>query len=266
MMLVDIPTNSYIDGMSPTLGVRQKIDSRALPNLMRFAKAFYNALGVRLVITEGSRSRPRQTMLWNLWLAYVKRGKRPPWAALAAVPFTSTHDEVKHGNATDLGSGIATFGTKAQMWAAINGPKYGVFPTGLSFVSPEPWHYDIAMSSVAGEIGELIESPLVVNLFDPNANENEEEMTLPTYAHGDIVKDAVYAIYINTHDTTVPLTKRDAGAVWISRRLVHSGELALLQANKNLYGVLWPGSTQTDIVEIKQDAFDAIPPMPGGHI
>lgn len=147
MALVEIPTNDFINGYSPSLGKRQTIDSRALPNLLAFAKAFHTALGVRLDITEASRSRPRQDTLWEAWTAYLTRGRRPPWAALAARPYTSMHDEVKHGNAADLGSGIATFATAAHQWAVINGPKYGVRPTGLEFSTPEPWHFEIDLTT-----------------------------------------------------------------------------------------------------------------------
>ncbi|MET4780802.1 M15 family metallopeptidase [Glaciihabitans sp. UYNi722] len=148
--LVDIPTTDTIQGYSYTLGARQRLDVRALPNLLAFAVAFRAEFGSALVITEAARSRPRQTALWNAWLAYVKRGKKPPEASLAAFPFTSIHDEVTHGNAVDLGGGIATFATPTHQWAAIKGPHYGVRPTGLNFSSPEPWHFDIDISTTAG--------------------------------------------------------------------------------------------------------------------
>src|SRR6185312_845329 len=125
MTLVAIPTNEYINGYSPSLGARQTIDSRALPRLLAFAKASHAVLGIRLDDTEASRSRPRQLALWNAWQAYLARGKRPPWAALAARPYTSIHDAVKHGNAADFGSGVQTFATPAHQWAAIHGPEYG---------------------------------------------------------------------------------------------------------------------------------------------
>lgn len=155
-MLVPIPTNEFINGYSATLGARQTIDSRALPNLLAFARVFYAALGIRLDVTEASRPRPRQKLLWDLWQAYLRRGKRPPWAALAAVPYTSRHDAVTRGNAVDLGSGIQTFATPAHQWAVINGPRYGVRPTGLEFSSPEPWHFDIDTITTAGSTATLI--------------------------------------------------------------------------------------------------------------
>lgn len=89
----------------------------------------------RPTVNEGNRSRARQLKLWNEYRA--GRG------ALAAVPYTSTHDEVVANNAVDLGgpNGEALSG---PVLAALRkyGPAYGVFPTGMGFSRPESWHYN----------------------------------------------------------------------------------------------------------------------------
>ena len=170
MTLVPIPTTEFIQGISSApglVGVRQRIDSRALPNLLAFARGFHAAGYGQLEINEGARSRPRQDMLWDNWEAYLARGKRPPVAALAAVPYTSVHDEVEHGNAIDFGSGIGTSATAASVWAHKHGPEYGVRGTGVTFSVKEWWHFDIDKTSTAGS-GTEIE--------DDDMNEDEREL------------------------------------------------------------------------------------------
>jgi len=170
MPLVDIPTTKYIQGISTApglVGIRQRIDARALPNLLAFARGFYDNGHGQLEINEGARSRPRQDMLWDNWEAYLARGKRPPVAALAAVPYTSIHDEVTHGTAVDLGSGIGTSTTAASVWAHKHGPEYGVRGTGVTFPVKEWWHFDIDKTSTAGS-GTEIE--------DDDMNEEERDM------------------------------------------------------------------------------------------
>ena len=130
--LVDIPTTVTLDGFSPLLQARQRIDARALPALVLFAAAFHARHARRLIITEGSRTRPRQLFLWD---------NRVELGVAVAVPYTSRHDEINHGTALDLGSGIATLGTPAQRWAAANAPLYGLAWTGAGF--REAWHYEV---------------------------------------------------------------------------------------------------------------------------
>jgi hypothetical protein len=135
----------------------QKIDVACLPNLRAFAQAFRAKFGVALAVTEGTRSRPRQLQLWNEYQAYLARGSTPPYAALAAVPYTSRHDEVTHGNAVDLGSGIAQLDSVRSIWARTNGPKFGVVCTGINFRPQEPWHFEISTITTAGSSSTPIE-------------------------------------------------------------------------------------------------------------
>lgn len=94
----------------------------------------------RLTVNEGRRTRVRQRTLRQRYESYLRGG---PYAPLAAVLFTSRHDEVNHGNAADLGGPDGQVLNAAEV-AAIRkyGPDFGVSFTGLSFVPPEPWHVE----------------------------------------------------------------------------------------------------------------------------
>lgn len=92
-----------------------------------------------LEVTEGDRSRARQLDLWNQWEAYLRRGKKPPYAALAARPYTSNHNG---GNAADFRSPVSFSGSDESKWMRANAPRFGWHPTGYDFASVEPWHYD----------------------------------------------------------------------------------------------------------------------------
>ena len=186
--LVAIPTTTYIQGISSApglVGVRQRIDSRALPNLLAFARGFHAAGNGRLEINEGARSRPRQDMLWDNWEAYLARGKRPPVAALAAFPYTSIHDEVEHGNAIDFGSGIGTSTTAASVWAHKHGPEYGVRGTGVTFSVKEWWHFDIDKSSTASS------SSTPISADDPRPLTQEELDEMAATKGAALVRDMV---------------------------------------------------------------------------
>lgn len=89
----------------------------------------------RPTVNEGNRSRARQLKLWNDY----KAGR----GVLAAVPYTSTHDEVVANNAVDLGGPNGEV-LSAPVLAALRkyGPAYGVFPTGMGFSRPELWHFN----------------------------------------------------------------------------------------------------------------------------
>lgn len=89
----------------------------------------------RPTVNEGNRSRARQRKVY----ADYRAGR----GALAAVPYTSTHDEVVANNAVDLGGPNGEV-LSAPVLAALRkyGPAYGVFPTGMSFSRPELWHFN----------------------------------------------------------------------------------------------------------------------------
>jgi hypothetical protein len=146
MGLVEIGNTEHLTGFSPTLKVMQRIDERCMPNLLAFARAFALSFpGEKLIVTEGARSRPRQLALWNAYQAYIHG--RGPHAELAAVPYTSKHDEITHGTALDLGNGIGTPTTVRSQWAQVQGHKFGLLCTGASFSPKEYWHYEVATST-----------------------------------------------------------------------------------------------------------------------
>lgn len=101
----------------------------------------------RITVNEGRRTRVRQQNLYTAYEAYLRGG---PWAALAAVPFTSRHDEVAHGNAADLGGPNGEALNAAEL-AAIDtyGPGLGVTHMGLLFNPVETWHVEALMTPFA---------------------------------------------------------------------------------------------------------------------
>lgn len=85
---------------------------------------YFAATGRRITLSEGYRDIGDQN---NRWAIYKRKG-RP----LAAYPGTSLH-----------GWGLsADVGTEGRAWLTINGHRFGWLPTGKSFGSPEPWHFD----------------------------------------------------------------------------------------------------------------------------
>lgn len=89
----------------------------------------------RPTVNEGNRSRARQDIVW---FRYLNGGP------LAAVRYTSTHDEFNAGNAADLGGPNGEVLTAAVLDALRTyGPAYGVFPTGMNFSRPELWHFNV---------------------------------------------------------------------------------------------------------------------------
>jgi hypothetical protein len=138
--LVAIGDSPTLTGTSPELGVMQTIDVRCMPRLIAFAARFHSVFGKPLVVTEASRSRPRQLAL------YQAHQRDPLHTPLAATPYTSRHDEILRGNAGDLGSGVASRYSSESVWARTYGPEYGIEPTGMHFSSIEPWHYDLSVA------------------------------------------------------------------------------------------------------------------------
>lgn len=103
--------------------------------------------GAVLSVNEGIRSRPRQTMLRRAWEAYLRGG---PWAALAALEFTSTHDWTR-GSAIDFGVTTADGQNRRltmseHAWVVSRGRQRGIIWTGgdPSFMRPaELWHFNV---------------------------------------------------------------------------------------------------------------------------
>lgn len=106
--------------------------------------------GDRLTVNEGIRSRERQDYLYALY----KSGR----GALAANPYTSTHDHTR-GSALDFGitmpNGQNRALTSAEFdWLHARAPQRGIRWTGAGFSRVEPWHhnggYDAAVPPITG--------------------------------------------------------------------------------------------------------------------
>lgn len=93
-------------------------------------EAMQSASGGALTLTEGYRDMANQQKRWAMYKA---------GGNLAAVPGSSVHGL---GNAADIGAG--------QAWARANGPRFGWYPTGLSFSQREPWHFEYKGGGAAG--------------------------------------------------------------------------------------------------------------------
>jgi hypothetical protein len=90
----------------------------------------------RITVNEGRRSKEDQTKFWNAYQRFVKYGK--PWAAVAAFPFTSKHND---GLAFDLGGpGGSVISDFAHALLVKYGPKFGIHWTGKGF--GEKWHFE----------------------------------------------------------------------------------------------------------------------------
>ena len=95
-------------------------------------EAMQRAFGGGLSLTEGYRDLANQQMRYSAYRA--GRGN------LAATPGTSVHG---YGLAADVGGG-------SQAWMRANGPRFGWYPTGLSFAQREPWHFEYKGGMAAG--------------------------------------------------------------------------------------------------------------------
>lgn len=95
-------------------------------------EAMQRAFGGGLSLTEGYRDLANQQMRYSAYRA--GRGN------LAASPGTSVHG---YGLAADVGGG-------SQAWMRANGPRFGWYPTGLSFAQREPWHFEYKGGKAAG--------------------------------------------------------------------------------------------------------------------
>lgn len=122
-------------------GVEQHMEIRAAGQVLALIAFIATLPGCRrLTVNEGRRTRARQRILRAAWEAFRRGG---PWAALAAVLYTSRHDEVNHGNAADLGGPDGEALNAAERAAIAKwGPSFGVHFTGLGFDPPEPWHVE----------------------------------------------------------------------------------------------------------------------------
>lgn len=94
--------------------------------------------GDRLTVNEGIRSRERQAYLYNQYLYHG--------GALAASPYTSTHDHTR-GSALDFGITRPDGSNRALTsdefaWLHAHAPRRGILWTGANFIRVEPWHHN----------------------------------------------------------------------------------------------------------------------------
>lgn len=127
--------------------------------------------GYRLTVNEGKRSRADQKLLRDEYDAYIARGKTPPYAALAAACYTSTHDEVNYGNAFDLGGPGGRVLTDAEQAAfyAIGKPL-GLVQTGLGFAVKEIWHGNAYLARATEK------APVGITPTSPNGASTGEQL------------------------------------------------------------------------------------------
>ncbi|WP_433953601.1 hypothetical protein [Curtobacterium flaccumfaciens] len=98
-----------------------------------------------LSVNEGMRSRWRQSYLWN---------NRAALGVVVALPFTSRHDEVNHGNAIDFGITMPDGSNRAlypdefaRLHEIVEG-RGGTWPDWAK-TAPEPWHHEFATRAEA---------------------------------------------------------------------------------------------------------------------
>lgn len=100
--------------------------------------------GAVLSVNEAVRSRLDQKEKRQAWDAYQRGG---PWAPLAAILYTSTHDESR-GSAIDFGVTMPDGSNRAMTmsehsWLVARGRQRGIRWTGREFrPTPESWHFN----------------------------------------------------------------------------------------------------------------------------
>lgn len=117
---------------------------------------YFATTGRRMTLSEGYRDLGDQNNRWAIYQKY-----RSP---LAAYPGTSLH-----------GWGLsADIGTEGRTWFTVNGPRFGWYPTGKSFGSPEPWHFDYKgggdITKTPGELSAATGSSKPTPILIPTSN------------------------------------------------------------------------------------------------
>lgn len=132
-----------------TLGVMQTLEHGAGLQALAFMAEVHRQTGYRLTVNEGRRSRADQTKVYNAYMLYLSG--RGPWAPRAAVPFSSIHDEVLHGNAIDFGGpgGAVVPANVHAVMVALQG-RFGVVWTGARF--NEWWHFEVDRESATEKV------------------------------------------------------------------------------------------------------------------
>lgn len=173
-------------------GVEQFIEARAARQLLLLLAFISTLPGIyRPTINEGNRSRARQDVVWFRYLA---------GGPLAALRYTSTHDEYNAGNAVDIGGPNGEV-LSPPVLAALRtyGPAYGVFPTGMGFSRPELWHWNVYPARAIITTASI--APIPVTLAP------EEEDTMSN------MSAQLYLIQTSADDAGAPKGTRDTWLV-----------------------------------------------------
>lgn len=111
-------------------GTGERLRADAAVAFVRLARAYEQALGTPLCLTDGYRPLAEQKLL---------RRTKP---RLAARPGASDHG---WGTAVDLSCGVQSFRTGAHAWMAAHGPEHGWHLPRWARRGggkPEPWHWE----------------------------------------------------------------------------------------------------------------------------
>jgi len=120
--------------------------------------------GYRVTVNEARRSRADQLSFWNAYRTFVRYGR--PWAAVAAVPYTSKHDS---GLAFDLGGpGGSVISDAAHAFLVKYGPRFGIHWIGKNF--GEKWHFEYVPGTASVLASNISPTPI-------NIPKEEKDMT-----------------------------------------------------------------------------------------
>lgn len=141
MSLFSVGRSSYGELASVEQFVTSKAVADQVNSLISESRGIF-ADGAALSVNEGNRSKARQRYMRAKYEAY--RDGKGPWAALAAVLYTSTHDESR-GNGIDFGVTMRDGRNRAltpteHAWLVNRGRLRGVVWTGVDF--GESWHFN----------------------------------------------------------------------------------------------------------------------------
>lgn len=149
--------------------------------------------GDRLTVNEGIRSHERQDYLYD---QYLHHG-----GALAATPYTSTHDATR-GSALDFGitrpDGSNRALTQAEFdWLHARAPQRGIRWTGAGFARVEQWHHNGGYAaSVAPIPGVNLPGEAIGATNTPKSSVTPTTLTTPV---GDIV--STFIVHIDASKT-----------------------------------------------------------------
>lgn len=216
-----------------TNGVEQFLQEHAASRILDLIEIVARQPGCRrMTVNEGRRTRPRQDDLWRRW--------RNGTGYLAAVPYTSRHDEVRHGNAADLGGPDGEALNLAER-AAISrfGPAIGVHFTGLTFRPVEPWHVEADETPYTRRYGTTAPAG---GTAVPIESEEDDDLMFHTLIFGKTTGGS--APYLLDH--------RDG-----KRRRLGQNEVEVLRLR------VAQGSEKVPEMTLEQSVFDGYPKKPG---